>query len=90
MRRWIARIIIPVFILGAAAGCVSGTLAKGEKSELAEILKAAAKDSGTWCMTVNLMTPWGSEQSSLSRTNLASGTVICDSKGLTLRPEPGQ
>ena len=66
------------------AGCMTGTLAKGQKSELAEILRAAGKDQATWCMTVNLMTPWGSEKSTITRTGLLNGSVACTDSGLNV------
>ena len=52
---------------------------------LHEIIKASAKDPATWCLTVSLMTPWGNEQSVLTKSSTPNTTVTCDKNGLTIR-----
>jgi len=73
-----------VAIALSLTGCMTGTLGKGERSEMAEILKAAGKDPSSYCLTVNLMTPWGTEKSTLSKTGILNGTVTCNDSGLSV------
>jgi len=78
------RALLLVSLALLLGGCMSGTLEKGQRSEMAEILKAAGKDASSYCFTITLMTPWGTEKSTLSKTGILTGTVSCNDSGLSV------
>jgi len=80
------RVAVALALAAGLVGCM-GVLERGQRSEFAEIIRASAKDDSSWCFTVNLMTPWGSESTVIARSAIPVGTTTCDKNGLTVKSE---
>lgn len=66
------RLLLILFILPAAA-CTS--------TNIAELAKALATDTATVCGHNRVVTPWGTGEAQLARTNITNGTVTFTADG---------
>jgi hypothetical protein len=59
------------------------------KTNITEYIEALGKDPATVCGKLTLSTPWGTQTTSVARTNIQNGNVSCPADGgLTVTTTP--